>query len=442
MARKVSLLLLPVDRPKLSQLIFFVIGCLTTTTFAPFGWYPLLPLLLLPFLYVCVTLAPRDAAKHGFWFGFGLFLSGTYWIYISVVIYGNAPSWLALFLMLGLVLVMSIYLWLTAWLISRLASGEPWLLLAVAPAAWVLVEWLRGWVLTGFPWMALGYTQIDSLLAGWAPVLGGYGVSAMMVLSTTAVLVAILTRHQQRWLAIAIVALPWIVGGVLKSVEWTEPAGNLIATTLIQGGVSQDKKWLPEQREPTMNFYRDATLTAAHSSIVVWPEVAIPSVTDRAENYIASLDAISRHTRQTILFGILERETLRTGDVQVYNSMLVVGGQRRIAVDLVENRRQSRDKGGRVGGGPACAPRRGAVEHDMDGKTLCRLPAIERIGLMRHQECQVARRVVDLEPHRRRKTAIDRGQRRVLDIDEAEGLAPMAQFEHPGCGRRFGRLPV
>ena len=167
MSRNSSILLLPADRPKLSQLIFFLLGCLATTTFAPFGWYLLAPILLLPLLFVCLTLSPRDAAKHGFWFGVGLFLTGTYWIYISVVVFGQAPVAIALFLMLGLVLLQSLFMGLTGWLISRLASGKPLLLLLVAPAAWVAVEWLRGWFLTGFPWLGLGYGHIDSPLAGW-----------------------------------------------------------------------------------------------------------------------------------------------------------------------------------------------------------------------------------------------------------------------------------
>ena len=43
-----------------------------------------------------------------------------------------------------------------------------------------------------------------------------------------------------------------------------------------------------------MRFYRDATQRATGSSIVVWPEVAIPSVTDRVEGYIESLDDLEQ----------------------------------------------------------------------------------------------------------------------------------------------------
>ena len=329
MAREASILLLPADRPRVSQLVFFVLGCLTTTAFAPFGLSLLIPVLLLPFLYVCLTNSPRDSAKHAFWFGFGLFLSGTYWIYISVAVFGKAPLWIALLLMLGLVLLMSFYLWLTGWLISRLARGEPWLLLAAAPAVWVLAEWARGWLLTGFPWMALGYSQVDSALAGWAPVIGVYGVSALLVLSVAAVLVALLTRDRQQWIAIAIVVLPWLVGAVLKTADWTESAGKPVTATLIQGGISQDKKWLAEQFQPTLDYYRKATRRAANSDIVVWPEVAIPSVSDRVGTYIDSLESDSRITGQTILFGILERDTERTLEPKIYNSIVAVNGEKR-----------------------------------------------------------------------------------------------------------------
>jgi apolipoprotein N-acyltransferase len=320
---------LPADKPRISQLIFFVMGCMTTLAFAPFGLSLIVPIVLVPFLYVCLTNSPRDSAKHAFWYGFGLFLTGTYWIYISVAVFGQAPIWIALFLMLSLVLIMSTYLWITGWLVSRLASGEPWYLLLVAPAVWVVVEWARGWLLTGFPWMALGYSQVDSALAGWAPVIGVYGVSTLMVLSTAAILVAIMTRGRQQIIAVTLVLLPGLLGAILKNVDWTEPDGDPLTATIIQGGISQDRKWLPEQFRPTLDYYQAETRKVVNSDLVVWPEVAIPAVSDRVEGYFQALESDVRITGQTILFGILERQTERTIEPRVYNAIFLFDGTSR-----------------------------------------------------------------------------------------------------------------
>jgi apolipoprotein N-acyltransferase len=320
---------LPADRPRISQLIFFIMGCMTTLAFAPFGLSLIVPIVLVPFLYVCLTNSPRDSARHAFWFGFGLFLTGTYWIYISVAVFGQAPIWIALFLMLSLVLIMSTYLWITGWLVSRLASGEPWYLLLVAPAVWVVVEWARGWLFTGFPWMALGYSQVDSALAGWAPVIGVYGVSTLMVLSTAAILVAIMTRGRQQIIAVTLVLLPGLMGAILKNVDWTDADGDPLTATIIQGGISQDRKWLPEQFRPTLEYYQAETRKVVNSDLVVWPEVAIPAVSDRVEGYFQSLESDVRITGQTILFGILERQTERTIEPKVYNAIFLFDGTKR-----------------------------------------------------------------------------------------------------------------
>ena len=318
----------PADRPWTSRGILFVLGCLMTTAFAPFGLSLLVPVLLLPLLYVYLSVSPRDAGWLSFCFGFGLFLSGTYWIYISVVIFGEAPAWIALVLMLGLVLIMSAWLFAAGWLISRFAAGEPWLMLLVAPATWVVIEWLRGWMFTGFPWLAVGYSQVDTLLGGWAPVVGVYGVSFMAMLGTTAILVAILTEGRQRAIAMAIVVLPLVGGGMLRFVEWTEPKGSPVESTIVQAGISQAEKWLPERLRPTLDFYREAAARAEGSDLVVWPDVAIPALDDRVEPYIQALQADTRGSARSIVFGILERDESR-GEASIYNSVMLVSGDRR-----------------------------------------------------------------------------------------------------------------
>ncbi len=328
MAYAPRFLTLPADKPRLSRAICFVLGCLTTLGFAPFGLSALIPILLIPILFVCLTVAPRDAAGHTFWYGFGLFLTGTYWIYISVVVFGQAPTWIAVMLMLGLTVIMSFWLFLAGWVISRLTQGEPLQLLATAPAAWVLVEWLRGWVLTGFPWLAFGYANIDSALGGYAPLAGVYGVSFAVVLTAAAILAAIMDRGTRRIIAAAFVFIPWIIGGALWSVEWTDEAGKPVRMTILQAGVAQDQKWLPEQRQLILDFYRDETRIARDSQIVVWPEVAIPSLTSREAAYISQLESDARENGQMILFGILEDEELR-GERSIYNSVIALDGQRR-----------------------------------------------------------------------------------------------------------------
>ena len=321
---------LPADRPAVSRLIVFVLGAATTTAFAPFGWWLLAPLLVLPLLYICLTVAPRDAAAHGFWYGFGFYLTGIYWIYISVHVVGNAALWIALLLMVGLALIMAAFVALAAWLMNRLSQGEPWLLVLLGPAAWVLCEWVRGWVLTGFPWMGLGYGQIDSPLAGWAPVLGIYGVSFMVVASTAAIIATFLAPTARARIAgLAVVIAPWVLGGILSVVDWTEPAGKAVRASIVQAGVSQDKKWDRDQLRPIMEYYHAATLSVADSDIVLWPEVAIPALNDQVESFIARVESDARENGQTVLFGILERSYERSTKGRIYNSVMLIGTEER-----------------------------------------------------------------------------------------------------------------
>lgn len=320
---------LTADRPKISRLVVFVIGCAMTLAFAPAEWSILAPLLILPLLFVALTVSPKETGAHFFWFGFGLFLTGTYWIYISVHVFGNAAVWIALLLMVGLSWIMAMFLGLVGWLMSRLSHGEPWRLLFVAPAAWVTVEWIRGWILTGFPWLSQGYGQIDAALAGWAPVLGIYGVSFMLLFGTAAILVLIMTTGKQRLIAAPLIVLPWIVGSGLGAIEWTEPYGKAIRTTIIQAGVPQDQKWLTSQRQATLDFYRGSTLSVPDSELIIWPEVAIPALQTQVADYLDIVDGDAKRNGQTILLGILENSTERSTEARIFNSVLMLGTEQR-----------------------------------------------------------------------------------------------------------------
>jgi apolipoprotein N-acyltransferase len=327
MAYVPKLLTLPADHPALTRALVCLTGALTTFVFAPFSLALFAPLLLLPLLFVCLTQAPREAGVHGFWFGIGLFLAGTYWIYISVVVFGQAPVWVALLLLLGLAVIMAVWLFAAAYCLSYLAQGEPLRLILAAPAVWALVEWLRGWIATGFPWLAYGYGQVGTPLAGWAPLGGVYAASFAMVLSSAALLAAFFGAGRARRIAAVLIVLPWLAGGLLLLPDWTREEGDPLTITILQAGLSQDRKWLPEMREPTLEFYRDQTRIAHESDLVVWPEVAVPSLLSRERGFLAQLQADARESGQTMLFGILEDVDER-GTRHIYNSVVLQDGTR------------------------------------------------------------------------------------------------------------------
>lgn len=314
------------SRPRISQLVFFLFGALTTLTFAPFGLYFLMPILMLPVMFAWTFAPPRASAKLSFWYGTGLFLSGTYWLYISIHVFGQAPVWVAMVIMLGLVLIMAAYCAAAGWLISRLVERKAQRLLLVAPAAWVTSEWLRGWLLSGFPWLAAGYSQIDSSIAGWVPLVGIYGASAVTVFVSAALLAAIIENGRLRWLYACAVILPWVAGAAMLPIQWTEASDHSLRTTIVQGGVSQDRKWLPDEFQPTLELYRNAVLGHRDSDLVVWPEVAIPSVIDQVENYVGVLQSDLRSKPKTLIFGILERDL---DSREVFNSVVMLDGHDR-----------------------------------------------------------------------------------------------------------------
>jgi apolipoprotein N-acyltransferase len=253
--------------------------------------------------------APRAAAWRGFLFTGGTFLAGTYWLYNSIHLVGGAPLWIAAFLMLGLVAIMGSYSALLGYVANRWgpATGPlRWLLLL--PAGWVLVEWFRGWFLSGFPWLALGYSQLETALRGFAPVAGVYGVSLAAAFTAGALVTLVLGRRSERLLAAVLAGVLWLAGFALARVEWTVPRGTSVSVALVQGAVPQSMKWQDGQLERTLRLY--AGLTAPHlgTDIIVWPEAALPALEREIRGYLDSLHAAARARGSHVVMGLLRRE--------------------------------------------------------------------------------------------------------------------------------------
>jgi apolipoprotein N-acyltransferase len=260
-------------------------GGLTVLAFAPFSFFPLAVLSLAFFYELLTGQKMRGAFLSGWAFGIGLLGFGIFWIRISLGEYGNMAPWLAHLMTFLLVVSMALYYGIAGALVSRMAAGPRWSgPLLVFPAAFVLTEWLRGWLFTGFPWLAIGYTQIDSPLSGFAPVAGVYGIGLLVALSAGLLWGLARWPGRTRYAVLAGLCSIWLLGGVLTRVEWTEPDGEAFKATVVQANIQQSVKWDPDARIPTLQAYLELTRENWDSDLIVWPETAVPDFLHQVRN--------------------------------------------------------------------------------------------------------------------------------------------------------------
>ncbi len=313
MPKKFSLLCRP--------LLAGIVGALTSLAFAPFQLWPIAiisPILLLLLLH---NRSAKMASLIGFMWSLGLLGAGISWVHVSMDVYGGLSLPISLLLMLILVSYLSIYSALFAGLLNRFfPRSTPYRFMLVAPALWLIADWLRSWMLTGFPWLWLGYSQIDSPLSSFAPIGGVQLITLVIVLGAGACAYALLNKKPY-WLALP-VAL-FIGGYGLKFVDWvTLDATTKTSFTLVQGNIEQSKKWLPSERWPTLTKYLDMTRPYWNSDVIVWTEAAIPALEVELQSFLRNLDRTAKSHDNALITGIISRDEEKK---EYYNSIIALG---------------------------------------------------------------------------------------------------------------------
>lgn len=267
-------------------------GAAAVFGFAPFYGYPL------PFLSMAVLFlawrrcsGPRSGAGFGLAWGLGFFLAGVSWVYVSLHDVGGMAAPLAGGATLLFCTALAAYPALAGYVFCRVRSGRPLADALLAAGLWTLAEGLRGGLFTGFPWLSLGYSQIpDGPLAGFAPVIGVHGVGALLALC--AALPVFVGRRGLWWAPVAAIMTVAAVGFGLRDRAWTEPSGEPLTVSLLQGNIPQTIKWVPEYLPRSIETY--LRLAREHpAQLLVLPETALPLTLDRIPEDV--LAGLTRH---------------------------------------------------------------------------------------------------------------------------------------------------
>jgi apolipoprotein N-acyltransferase len=309
--------------PYLLRLFATGIGALVACSFAPLQWWVFAIVCPAVLMLLWESTSPREAAWLGFWFTFGTFFVGTIWLYTGLHVMGGAPAWMAFGLMLGLTSIMALYHAGVGYIVARWLPHGPLRWFVGMPAVWVFIEWWRGWFLSGFAWLSLGYSQTDTWLGNWAPIIGVYGISALLLVSAGALVALIRGSMRVRVIAGIVIVAPWLIAPMLGGIEWTHPSGKPVAIAIAQGAIPQQQKWLESNHDHTLNLYRKLAEEGFGTPLIVFPEASLPDLANELLPYLRLLYRDASSAGSAVILGILRMDEHE----QYYNSVLALGDQ-------------------------------------------------------------------------------------------------------------------
>lgn len=325
--------------------IAFVAGAASALAMAPFNAWPIL-FVTLPVMVWLIDGAGAGrmrgipaAALSGWWFGFGYFIAGLYWVGYAFLVDAETFAWLLPFAVMGLPAGLAFFMAfgfaLARWMWTKDASR----ILALASAITVS-EWLRGHILTGFPWNVLGYALSEPLaLAQSASLVGLYGMTfiAIAVFASPAALIDDRSATRRPWMPLAIALGVLLAMGIFGAIRLSMQPTKFVDGTrlrLMQPNLPQDVKFNYTAKQQVMNKYialsdratgpqstgvRDAT-------ILIWPESAFPFFLAREADAMAQIASLLPEGT-TLLTGAIRPPEQPPGSkvTRAYNSIYAIG---------------------------------------------------------------------------------------------------------------------
>ncbi|MDU0810422.1 MAG: apolipoprotein N-acyltransferase [Burkholderia sp.] len=264
------------------------------------GWLQLV-IFSLFFAQLTRTTTWKSAALTASTFSFGSFTIGIWWLFISMHIYGEMPSSIAIIVFILFIVYLSLYpafsatLWFFCSGYVRTRTTPPtWSSSFAFSSSWVIGEWLRGTILTGFPWLTSGYPQVDGPFLGFAAIVGVYGISWVLALFGALVVqsiwaigsvnkdsnkntrsIAYTRRIISAFLPIGLAVNLIILGLSLSHISWTVQSNEPLSIRLLQGNVNQNIKFDKKYLNGLIEMYQ-RMITEKSADLIVTPETAIP----------------------------------------------------------------------------------------------------------------------------------------------------------------------
>ncbi|MBS3651110.1 apolipoprotein N-acyltransferase [Pseudaminobacter sp. 19-2017] len=285
----------------------------------------------------------RPTFAIGWWFGFGYFLAGLWWIGSAVLVEAETYAWALPLAVLGIPLLLAFFYGFAAAL-ARLLWSDGIGRIAALAFAFGFTEWLRTFLFTGFPWNAVGYAAMPvPVLMQSASVVGLIGMNALgtFLFAMPALLSG--DRDRRLGMAMALVLCTLHVGfGFYRLSQAPEQPRSTIAVRIVQPSVSMSEKWDAAFEDRVFaELMRSSGEPPAEGQkkpqLILWPETSVPFLFTDRPDALAALGAMLTDG-QMLLAGAVRDEGVRSKSSEIYyNSVVAIdaGGEIVEAVDKI-----------------------------------------------------------------------------------------------------------
>jgi apolipoprotein N-acyltransferase len=325
------------------RLIAFAAGALSALAMAPFNFWPIL-FLTFPTLVWLIDGSGTghgrglgSAAATGWWFGFGYFLAGLYWVGYAFLVDAPTFGWLLPIAVLGLPAGLAIFTAFGTALARLLWTRGAMRILALGVAL-TAAEWLRGHVLTGFPWNAFGYALTAPLvLAQGAALIGIWGLTFIAIVVGASPATLVDDRAETRWtwlpLALGIAVLVGIGAfGAVRLARTPTRFVDGVTLRIMQPNLQQDVKFNYAAKQKVMDRYIALSERASSPQqpdtrdtiILIWPESAFPFFLAREPDALSQITQLLGEHTLLMTGAVRLGEPVNPANPTVYNSIYVI----------------------------------------------------------------------------------------------------------------------
>lgn len=257
----------------------FLFGALLSSCFAPLFFYPSLIAIGLFAFQIRKAESYKEAFWIGYFFGFGFFLAGLYWICIGVSVYISQFWWAIPFALFGLPCFLGFYFAFLGYC-SFFFAKKPFFINSFS-CLWIIFELLRTYLFTGFPWNLIGYSMAfsDEVIQS-ASIVGIYGIGLIVVLSFANIYYLLEASYSKFSINLGMLLVIW--GSIFYYGNYRLTANPTAYTStkvrLVQPSIAQTDKWTMELFWSNFNLHKELS-TENHTNfvpdLIIWPESAV-----------------------------------------------------------------------------------------------------------------------------------------------------------------------